>query len=168
MQVSLWVGVRSHGWSCLRSSLSKWGDSPALCVSSPTGAWLSSSPRPSRTWWWVIARIPKVQIYIQTRVGFIERETMGCVWGRQSWHQMCTLQDSLTSAGTFWLFSSMCFINVIFTMVFVPETKGKTLEQIEATFRGTSGPWNLFAQLTAKHTNRKLSFSGLCCCFCFF
>ncbi|XP_075903182.1 solute carrier family 2, facilitated glucose transporter member 8 [Nelusetta ayraudi] len=47
---------------------------------------------------------------------------------------------SLTSAGTFWLFSFMCFINVVFTMIFVPETKGKTLEQIEATFRGTSGP----------------------------
>lgn len=63
---------------------------------------------------------------------------------------MCALQVSLTSAGTFWLFSFMCFINVVFTMIFVPETKGKTLEQIEATFRGTSGPWNLFAQLIVK------------------
>ncbi|KAM9361058.1 solute carrier family 2, facilitated glucose transporter member 8 [Symphorus nematophorus] len=54
-----------------------------------------------------------------------------------------TFQDMmnlLTSAGTFWLFASMCILNVIFTMVFIPETKGKTLEQIEATFRGTSGP----------------------------
>lgn len=59
---------------------------------------------------------------------------------KKLWHPMCTLQESLTSAGTFWLFSSMCFINVVFTIVFVPETKGKTLEQIEATFRGTSGP----------------------------
>ncbi|KAM4576928.1 solute carrier family 2, facilitated glucose transporter member 8 [Odontesthes bonariensis] len=50
------------------------------------------------------------------------------------------MMDLLTSAGTFWLFSSVCFVNVIFTMVFVPETKGKTLEQIEAIFRGTSGP----------------------------
>ncbi|XP_034727086.1 solute carrier family 2, facilitated glucose transporter member 8 isoform X1 [Etheostoma cragini] len=46
----------------------------------------------------------------------------------------------LTSAGTFWLFASMCILNVIFTVAFIPETKGKTLEQIEATFRGTSGP----------------------------
>lgn len=151
IQVSLWVGGRSHGWSCLRSSLSKCGDSPALCVSWPTGAWLSSSPRPSTTWWWVIARISKVQVPSKQRVCFLRREMMGCV----SWHQMCTLQDSLTSAGTFWLFSSMCFINVLFTMVFVPETKGKTLEQIEATFRGTSGPWNLFAQLTVKQTHKK-------------
>ncbi|XP_041792737.1 solute carrier family 2, facilitated glucose transporter member 8 [Chelmon rostratus] len=54
-----------------------------------------------------------------------------------------TFQDMmnlLTSAGTFWLFASMCIINVIFTIAFIPETKGKTLEQIEATFRGTSGP----------------------------
>ncbi|XP_041855533.1 solute carrier family 2, facilitated glucose transporter member 8 [Melanotaenia boesemani] len=46
----------------------------------------------------------------------------------------------LTNAGTFWLFASMCTVNVIFTIIFVPETKGKTLEQIEAVFRGTSGP----------------------------
>nr|XP_019964613.1 PREDICTED: solute carrier family 2, facilitated glucose transporter member 8 [Paralichthys olivaceus] len=53
-----------------------------------------------------------------------------------------TFQDMmslLTSAGTFWLFASMCILNVIFTIAFIPETKGKTLEQIEATFRGTSG-----------------------------
>ncbi|XP_070760647.1 solute carrier family 2, facilitated glucose transporter member 8 isoform X2 [Enoplosus armatus] len=54
-----------------------------------------------------------------------------------------TFQDMmslLTSAGTFWLFASMCTLNIIFTIAFIPETKGKTLEQIEATFRGTSGP----------------------------
>ncbi|XP_014912343.1 solute carrier family 2, facilitated glucose transporter member 8 [Poecilia latipinna] len=54
-----------------------------------------------------------------------------------------TFQDMmnlLTSAGTFWLFACMCGLNIIFTVIFVPETKGKTLEQIEAIFRGTSGP----------------------------
>ncbi|XP_054466980.1 solute carrier family 2, facilitated glucose transporter member 8 [Anoplopoma fimbria] len=54
-----------------------------------------------------------------------------------------TFQDMmslLSSAGTFWLFSSMCMLNLLFTIAFIPETKGKTLEQIEATFRGTSGP----------------------------
>nr|XP_020450679.1 solute carrier family 2, facilitated glucose transporter member 8 isoform X1 [Monopterus albus] len=50
------------------------------------------------------------------------------------------MMDALTSAGTFWLFASMCTLSVIFTLVLIPETKGKTLEQIEATFRGTSGP----------------------------
>lgn len=54
-----------------------------------------------------------------------------------------TFQDMmtlLTSAGTFWLFSSMCVLNLLFTIFFVPETKGKTLEQIEAIFRGRSSP----------------------------
>ncbi|XP_017283267.1 solute carrier family 2, facilitated glucose transporter member 8 [Kryptolebias marmoratus] len=54
-----------------------------------------------------------------------------------------TFQDmmlGLTSAGTFWLFSCMCALNIVFTIFLVPETKGKTLEQIEAIFRGTSGP----------------------------
>ncbi|XP_069025443.1 solute carrier family 2, facilitated glucose transporter member 8 [Embiotoca jacksoni] len=54
-----------------------------------------------------------------------------------------TFQDMmnlLTSAGTFWLFASVCTVNIIFTMAFIPETKGKTLEQIEAIFRGMSGP----------------------------
>lgn len=55
----------------------------------------------------------------------------------KSFTDMMTL---LTSAGTFWLFSSMCVLNLVFTTFFVPETKGKTLEQIEAIFRGTSAP----------------------------
>ncbi|XP_046871955.1 solute carrier family 2, facilitated glucose transporter member 8 [Hypomesus transpacificus] len=47
------------------------------------------------------------------------------------------LMGLLTSAGTFWLFSGMCALNIIFTTIFVPETKGKTLEQIQAYFKGT-------------------------------
>lgn len=50
------------------------------------------------------------------------------------------MMNLLTSAGTFWLFACMCTLNTIFTIAFIPETKGKTLEQIEAIFRGTSGP----------------------------
>ncbi|KFP40931.1 Solute carrier family 2, facilitated glucose transporter member 8, partial [Chlamydotis macqueenii] len=41
----------------------------------------------------------------------------------------------LTSYGTFWLFSACCCLSVIFTAFYVPETKGQTLEQIEAYFR---------------------------------
>uniref|UniRef100_A0A3Q2R0R4 Solute carrier family 2, facilitated glucose transporter member 8 n=1 Tax=Fundulus heteroclitus TaxID=8078 RepID=A0A3Q2R0R4_FUNHE len=62
-------------------------------------------------------------------------------------HFVCTEYEQneisfilLTSAGTFWLFACMCALNVVFTVIFVPETKGKTLEQIEAIFKGTSGP----------------------------
>ncbi|NWS76907.1 GTR8 protein, partial [Crotophaga sulcirostris] len=41
----------------------------------------------------------------------------------------------LTSYGTFWLFSAFCCLNVTFTAFCIPETKGQTLEQIEAYFR---------------------------------
>ncbi|NWU98037.1 GTR8 protein, partial [Upupa epops] len=41
----------------------------------------------------------------------------------------------LTSYGTFWFFSAFCCLNIIFTAFCVPETKGQTLEQIEAYFR---------------------------------
>ncbi|NXW59686.1 GTR8 protein, partial [Eurystomus gularis] len=41
----------------------------------------------------------------------------------------------LTSYGTFWLFSGFCCLNVAFTAFYVPETKGQTLEQIDAYFR---------------------------------
>ncbi|XP_067825850.1 solute carrier family 2, facilitated glucose transporter member 8 [Heptranchias perlo] len=48
------------------------------------------------------------------------------------------LVENITQYGTFWLFSSLCFMNVLFTVFFVPETKGKTLEQIEAHFKATA------------------------------
>ncbi|XP_040504860.1 solute carrier family 2, facilitated glucose transporter member 8 isoform X2 [Gallus gallus] len=41
----------------------------------------------------------------------------------------------LTSYGTFWLFSAFCCLSVTFAAFYVPETKGRTLEQIEAYFR---------------------------------
>ncbi|KAI4876571.1 hypothetical protein NFI96_016601 [Prochilodus magdalenae] len=47
------------------------------------------------------------------------------------------LIDLITSAGTFWMFSVLCALNVIFTILFVPETKGKTLEEIQAHFKRT-------------------------------
>ncbi|XP_066836584.1 solute carrier family 2, facilitated glucose transporter member 8 isoform X3 [Anser cygnoides] len=42
---------------------------------------------------------------------------------------------ALISYGTFWLFSAFCCLSVTFTAFYVPETKGQTLEQIEAHFR---------------------------------
>ncbi|XP_030647519.1 solute carrier family 2, facilitated glucose transporter member 8 [Chanos chanos] len=47
-----------------------------------------------------------------------------------------SLMDLITRAGTFWLFSCLCALNVVFTIFFVPETKGKTLEEIQAHFKG--------------------------------
>ncbi|XP_060107342.1 solute carrier family 2, facilitated glucose transporter member 8 [Heteronotia binoei] len=46
----------------------------------------------------------------------------------------------LTPYGTFWLFSAMCLLNVLFTVFCIPETKGKTLEEIETYFQGSRQP----------------------------
>ncbi|XP_063287633.1 solute carrier family 2, facilitated glucose transporter member 8 [Pelobates fuscus] len=50
------------------------------------------------------------------------------------------LMDYLTSYGTYWLFAGFCVLNVLFTVFCVPETKGKTLEQIERYFQQSQGP----------------------------
>ncbi|OCT67068.1 hypothetical protein XELAEV_18038350mg [Xenopus laevis] len=47
------------------------------------------------------------------------------------------LMVSLTTYGTFGLFAGFCAVSVLFTSFYVPETKGKTLEQIEVHFRGS-------------------------------
>ena len=41
------------------------------------------------------------------------------------------LNQRLQTAGTFWLYSAICLAGLIFILLRVPETKGKTLEQIE-------------------------------------
>jgi sugar porter (SP) family MFS transporter len=46
------------------------------------------------------------------------------------------LNRSLGSAGTFWVYSAICFAGLLFVWRSVPETRGKTLEQIERDFSG--------------------------------
>jgi MFS transporter, SP family, xylose:H+ symportor len=41
------------------------------------------------------------------------------------------LTQHLNTAGTFWLYSAICLAGLVFILLRVPETKGKTLEQIE-------------------------------------
>jgi SP family sugar porter-like MFS transporter len=41
------------------------------------------------------------------------------------------LNSGLGSQGTFWLYGAICVLGFIFTKVMLPETKGKTLEEIE-------------------------------------
>jgi sugar porter (SP) family MFS transporter len=43
-----------------------------------------------------------------------------------------TLLQALGTAGTFWLYAALCATLVAFTAKFIPETKGRSLEQIEA------------------------------------
>ena len=45
------------------------------------------------------------------------------------------LVAALTQAGAFWLFSGVCFLGVGYVAVFSYETKGKTLQEIQAHFR---------------------------------
>jgi hypothetical protein len=44
------------------------------------------------------------------------------------------LNRALGSAGTFWVYSGICAAGFLFVSLSVPETKGKTLEQIEREF----------------------------------
>lgn len=52
-----------------------------------------------------------------------------------------TLIETLGRASTFWLFAALCVANLVFVLRFVPETKGRSLEEIEASWRGrTAAP----------------------------
>jgi len=44
------------------------------------------------------------------------------------------LTHMLMEGGVFWMYSGVCFAAAVFTLIFVPETKGKSLEQIEEHF----------------------------------
>jgi len=47
---------------------------------------------------------------------------------------LLTLFGSLTHAGTFWLYSGFCLCSWIFVLIFLPETKGVPLEEMEKVF----------------------------------
>ena len=44
------------------------------------------------------------------------------------------LESALGKFGAFWLFAGITLVGVLFVFFYVPETKGKTLEEIEAEF----------------------------------
>ncbi|OWK10416.1 SLC2A8, partial [Cervus elaphus hippelaphus] len=50
--------------------------------------------------------------------------------------EFSSLMEVLRPYGAFWLASAFSFFGVLFTLACVPETKGKTLEQITAHFEG--------------------------------
>lgn len=49
--------------------------------------------------------------------------------------QFANLEFLLQPYGTFWVFGGLCFLATIFVAIFLPETKGKSLEEIEQFFR---------------------------------
>jgi hypothetical protein len=44
----------------------------------------------------------------------------------------------LGSALTFWLFAALSFIGWIWVYIYVPETKGQSLEQIQLIWKGSA------------------------------
>ena len=50
---------------------------------------------------------------------------------------------NIGAAGTFWVFASFCAIAFITVYKLLPETKGKSLEQIEAEWKGKDTTGNL-------------------------
>ncbi|KAG7310734.1 Facilitated trehalose transporter Tret1 [Plutella xylostella] len=48
--------------------------------------------------------------------------------------------DGIGPCGTFWLFGCICFVGLFFVIIFVPETRGKSLEQIESKLTGRAAP----------------------------
>ena len=44
------------------------------------------------------------------------------------------LNNALGAHGTFWLFAAICFLGFLFILKKLPETKGKTLEEVEKMF----------------------------------
>ena len=44
----------------------------------------------------------------------------------------------LHDSGTFWLYGAVCLVGTIYTIFFVPETKGKTIEEIQQMFSSSS------------------------------
>lgn len=45
----------------------------------------------------------------------------------------------LQSYGTFWFYGGICILGVLFVLTKVPETRGKTLEEIETYFKTGKG-----------------------------
>ncbi|VVC97351.1 unnamed protein product [Leptidea sinapis] len=56
------------------------------------------------------------------------------------------LEHVLTSAGTFWMYAGFCAVAFFFVLFMVPETKGKSLAEIEHHFRGKKSKENINLQ----------------------
>ena len=44
------------------------------------------------------------------------------------------MQHFQLSSGTFWLYGAVCLAGTLYTIFLVPETKGKTIEEIQQMF----------------------------------
>ncbi len=44
------------------------------------------------------------------------------------------METSMHSYGAYWFFAAVCLVTVVYVFIFLPETKGKTLEEVEELF----------------------------------
>ncbi|XP_069974092.1 solute carrier family 2, facilitated glucose transporter member 8-like [Penaeus vannamei] len=47
-----------------------------------------------------------------------------------------SIRDAIHEYGVYWLFGGICAVSLVFCVLVVPETKGKTLQEITALFGG--------------------------------
>lgn len=67
---------------------------------------------------------------------FINRITSGTIA-----MSYLSLSKAVTESGAFYLFAAVAFVSLLFVIFCVPETKGKTLEEIEASVENNAiGP----------------------------
>lgn len=63
------------------------------------------------------------------------------------------LRSSMGTGGTFWLFSGLTIVGAIFVFVFLPETKGKSLQEIQAILSGNKAPKRDSQETANPHDN---------------
>ena len=51
------------------------------------------------------------------------------------------LIQAVNTSGTFWIYSGVCFLGFIFTLVCVPETRGRPIDEIQKDFDKPCGQW---------------------------
>ena len=44
------------------------------------------------------------------------------------------LVDAVDESGAFWVYGGICLVGTVFTAVFVPETRGKSIDEIQAFY----------------------------------
>merc|ERR1712110_301086 len=52
------------------------------------------------------------------------------------------LEDLLGTSGAYWLFGGVCAAGTLYVILFVPETKGKSLQEIKRYFAGEKSALN--------------------------
>lgn len=72
-----------------------------------------------------------------------------------------TLKDVLNDDGTYWLFASTCFVGIFFVFFFVPETKGKSLAEIQLYFIGHKNSNIIIATQQPKEKEQNSGIGGL-------